>query len=130
LNRSSRFGPVLGRGRRFDARLAQLIVDRESSGAGELGVIVGRKVLRSAVARNRARRVLRELYRRHRARLHGPTVIFRIRQAPADPRMRDLVDEARRLLDRAFPGEGFEPAALMAAGAPKEDPRAPKEGGQ
>lgn len=105
MARSGRFGPILGRARRHNGRLLQLIVEIQPD-SRQFGVIVGRKILPTAVARNRARRLLRELYRRRRSRLEGATVIFRIRQAPAHVRMRDLVEEAERLLDRALANEG------------------------
>ena len=104
MARGGRFGPILGRARRYNGRLVQLIVEHDPD-SRHFGVIVGRKLLPTAVARNRARRLLRELYRRRRSGLREATVIFRIRQAPAHVRMQDLVSEADLLLDRAMVGE-------------------------
>lgn len=47
---------------------------------GELGVVTSRKV-GSAVVRNRARRLLREAYRRHQHALRGPVRLVLVARA-------------------------------------------------
>jgi ribonuclease P protein component len=78
-----------------------LIVGAGQDAPAGLGLIVGRKVLPKAVARNRARRLLREAYRRAPPALAGSTVLLRLRRAPRDPAMRDIFSEALALLARA-----------------------------
>lgn len=66
-------------------------------------MIVGRKALKLAVRRNRARRLLREAFRARFPALADRDVVFRLKKPTGDRSMRALYDEATLLLERASP---------------------------
>lgn len=70
LTRSSQFRAAYDGGEKHVGRLMVLHLLREDQPALRLGVVASRKV-GHAVARARARRLLREAYRRHRYLLRG-----------------------------------------------------------
>jgi ribonuclease P protein component len=66
-----------------------------------LGVVSSRKV-GNAVRRNRARRRLREIFRRHRHRLRGPVdVVLVARYGVVDAPWQAITEELLRLTQRA-----------------------------
>jgi len=65
LRSRGQFQRVFRRGERFDGDWFLLVVADNDAGHGRLGVAIGRRV-GGAVVRNRARRLLREAFRRNR----------------------------------------------------------------
>ena len=63
LRNSAEFKPVYERGRRFDGHLMTAFVLPNSLECQRLGITASRKMARSAVERNRAKRLLREAFR-------------------------------------------------------------------
>lgn len=63
LRKSSEFRVVYGSGRRYDGVLMTAFVFPNSCGQHRLGITASRKVSRSAVGRNRVKRLLRESFR-------------------------------------------------------------------
>lgn len=70
LTTRGQFQRVFRRGRRLDGDGFLLIASSNEEGRGRLGLAIGRRV-GGAVARNRARRLLREVFRLNRAALVG-----------------------------------------------------------
>ncbi|HEX8162152.1 MAG TPA: ribonuclease P protein component [Pyrinomonadaceae bacterium] len=63
LRKSSEFRVVYGSGRRYDGVLMTAFVLPNPCGQHRLGITASRKVSRSAVGRNRVKRLLRESFR-------------------------------------------------------------------
>lgn len=76
---------------------------REGEGASlRLGVVTSKKVSNRAVDRNRARRVLRDIFRRHRAEFSGQVDVVIIgRRALLDAPVADVEAELLRLAGKA-----------------------------
>lgn len=114
LRSPAEFDAVFKRGARLGGRLFLLVVAENPHGFDRLGLAVGRRV-GGAVARNRARRLLRESFRRAAARPEGGrdlVVVARPEivgcgQAEVD---RELNDRIARIAARARP-RGAGPAA-------------------
>jgi len=86
----------------YHGRFSVLIVRRVTEGPRRVLFVAGRRV-GNAVARNRARRLLREAYRRHAGRLLGPPVhlAWVARHASAETGMWEVWAEMADLLRRA-----------------------------
>ncbi len=72
----------------------------ETACDARLGLVVGRKLVKSAVGRNRIKRVLREQFRLRRAGLPKVDVIFRLIAKPGRIDGRVIAAEAVELLGR------------------------------
>jgi ribonuclease P protein component len=95
------FGAVLRSSRKLRSPHAVLHVSTGLSGSSRLGVALTRRLLPSAVQRNRVKRALREAFRRHPVKFAGLdlVVMFRVRIEPSEERA--VVDEIKGLLDQA-----------------------------
>ena len=71
------------------------------SGSSRLGVALTRRLVPSAVERNRVKRALREAFRRHQVKTAGLdlVVMFRTRFDPSENRA--VVEEVKGLFDKA-----------------------------
>jgi len=98
------FGPVLRNSRKLRSPHAVLHVSPGLTGSSRLGVALTRRMLRSAVDRNRMKRALREAFRRHRVKGEGLdlVVMFKAPFAPAEERA--VVGEVMGLFDKACEG--------------------------
>ena len=56
----------------------QVLAKPNQAGHARLGVVVGKKVLKRATARNYAKRLVRELFRRHRHELDALDLVVRV----------------------------------------------------
>lgn len=59
----------------------QVMAKPNLAGHARLGVVVGKKVLRRATARNYAKRLVRELFRRHQHELDALDLVVRVHRA-------------------------------------------------
>jgi ribonuclease P protein component len=76
----------------------QLVAAPAQSSPGRVGYVIGKKVLRHAVDRNRVRRVLREAVRRNRPMIEAYDVIFRLKRGCARHEVSSVSVEAAELL--------------------------------
>lgn len=101
LIRSALFREAYDQGRRQFGRCMVLWLRSGEGAALRLGVVTGRKV-GEAVERNRARRRLREVYRRHRHLFGGPwDVVLVGRRAALEASWEDLSAELLSLARKA-----------------------------
>ena len=106
LTRSSAFREAFDQGQKQVGRYMVLYVRRGEGAALRLGVVSSRKV-GPAVARSRARRLLREVYRRHRHQLHGEVdVVLVARAALLKAAWPEIVADWKSLAVRAGIGNG------------------------
>jgi ribonuclease P protein component len=94
----SAFGPVIRGGRKLRGQVSMLHVV-PSQGASRFGVALTRRMLPLAVARNRLKRVAREVFRRHAAKSAGLDLVLMLRERPAAEDA--FAAELARLLDQA-----------------------------
>ena len=95
------FGAILRNSRKLRSPHAVLHVAPGSSGSSRLGVALTRRVLPSAVDRNRVKRSIREVFRRHRIRNAGLDLVVMLRAPVEMSYRREVVDEIRGLFDQA-----------------------------
>lgn len=76
---------------------------------GRVGFVIGRKALRSAVARNRVRRVLRVALQETRPGTEAFDVILRLKRGCARDEVAAVAAEARALLGALVAGDGRGP---------------------
>jgi ribonuclease P protein component len=101
LTRTRWFREAYDQGRRRMGRYMVLWLRSGEGASLRLGVVSSRKV-GNAVRRARARRRLRELFRRERDRLSGPyDVVLVGRAALVEAEWSDLVQEFRKLAEQA-----------------------------
>lgn len=101
LVRSALFREAYDQGRRHHGRFMVLWLRAGEGAALRLGVVTGRKV-GDAVDRNRVRRRLREVFRRHRPLFEGPwDVVLVGRRAVLEASWADLTSELLALARRA-----------------------------
>jgi len=102
LRRSALFTETFAQGRKWVGRRMVLWLRAGEGAALRLGVVAGKKAHRRAVERNRARRRLRELYRRLRPFLRGDRdVVLVARRGVTDAPWGELVEEILHLTRRA-----------------------------
>ncbi len=101
LTRSGAFQEAYGQGRKFVGRYMVLFLRSGPDSALRLGVVSSRKV-GGAVERNRARRRIREVFRRERPGLVGAEdVVVVARFARREPAMDELRADFLALAERA-----------------------------
>jgi ribonuclease P protein component len=71
LRARAQFQKIYAEGQRYDGRLLAAFLRKSESSEHRLGVTASTKAIGNAVARNRARRLLRELFRRSGAELNS-----------------------------------------------------------
>lgn len=101
LTRSSEVRDAFAQGRSFAGRFMVMWLRRGPNANLRLAVVSSRSI-GGAVARNRARRRLREVFRRNRYRLHGAVdVVLVARRALLGARWQELIDDLMELAGRA-----------------------------
>lgn len=100
LTRLVHFEEAYAQGRRGFGRYMVLWLRQGEGAALRLGVVTGRRI-GSAVARSRARRRLREVYRRHRHLFRGPfDVVLVARSNIGEASWQDLTRDLLKLAER------------------------------
>jgi ribonuclease P protein component len=84
--------------RRASGRWFTATIAANQSGRARLGIVIGRRVLPQATARNRIKRVTRERFREQAARLGAVDVIIRLRARLNSNDMPAAEAEVKRLL--------------------------------
>lgn len=101
LTRAADFRAAYDQGEKWVGRYMVLYCRRGPGAALRLGVVTSRKV-GPAVARSRGRRLLREVYRRHRHLLHGEAdVVLVARASLLGAAWEDIVKDWLALAKRA-----------------------------
>lgn len=98
LRRSGDFRRVFKDGRRADSRSFGLVVRLDGTGADRLGLAASRR-LGGAVRRNRAKRLLRELFRLHKPGLGADFILLPKAGLPDQP-LAVLLREWQQVLRR------------------------------
>lgn len=96
------FGPILRSPRKYRGTIAQLHVAAGTPGVSRLGIALTRRNAPSSVLRNRIKRTLRELFRRHPVKAAGLDLVvaLRVKVAPGGEKL--LGPEVAVLLDQAL----------------------------
>jgi ribonuclease P protein component len=94
------FGAVLRNPRKLRSPHAVLHVSPGNAGASRLGIALTRRMFPSSVERNRVKRALREIFRRHPVKRAGLDLVVMFR-APFDARDREVMGEIADLFDQA-----------------------------
>jgi ribonuclease P protein component len=94
------FEAVFRSGRRHEGVYVQLVVAPAQSPPGRSGFIVGRKVLRRAIDRNRFKRRVREFLRESRSRIEEMDLIVRLKRPLRRHEIDAAAEEAGALLAR------------------------------
>lgn len=99
IRRRAEFQQVYERGVRAHSRYSTLVVLRNESGAGRLGIAATKK-LGGAVERNRAKRLIREVFRRNKIAPGFDVVVIPKREL-LDASLTVLEADYRNLIARA-----------------------------
>jgi ribonuclease P protein component len=95
------FGPALRSARKLRGKMALIHVAPARPGVSRLGIALTRRVAPSSVQRNRIKRMVRELFRRHPAKRAGLDLVVTLREAAGRVDAKTLSEEIRALLDQA-----------------------------
>lgn len=99
---SKAFREAFENGSPYRGRLMLMFLRQGPDAALRLGAVAGKRTLRRAADRNRARRLLREAYRMNRYRFHGTCdIVLVARQRIAAASLREVERELRHLARRA-----------------------------
>ena len=98
LLRGYQFRRVYDKGRRYNSFLFTLFVLKNPEAVTRLGITVTRKV-GNAVQRNRCKRILREIFRRHKAVITDKIdLVFNVKKAMLEASYQEVESEFLRLL--------------------------------
>ena len=98
LRGTGAFEAVFRAGARHDAHFVQLIVAPAAQSPGRVGYVIGRKMMRRAVDRNRLRRCLRETVHAGRPGIEAFDIVLRVRRTLRRDDIPLATAESRRLL--------------------------------
>ena len=97
IRKRSEYKAIYDRGRRIASRSFVLFVARNDLGRPRLGITVTRHI-GGAVKRNRSKRLVREIFRRHKAELQSVDVVVNGRAALPGAEYRSLESELLKCL--------------------------------
>jgi ribonuclease P protein component len=100
LKKTDEFSSVFSFRRRIFGDCLALHYQPNSLGHPRLGIVVGKKTARRAVARNYMRRVLREWFRLNRETLDGLDLVVRVQKSFGRAESGLVREELQRLLNR------------------------------
>ena len=95
------FGSIIRGGRKVRGQLSVLHVAAAASGASRFGIALTRRMIPLSVARNRVKRIAREVFRRHAARQGGLDLVLMLRAKLAPDAEPAFTAELGQLLDQA-----------------------------
>ena len=99
------FGPVLHGPRKIRGSNALLHVSAGRPGISRIGIALTRRLVPSSVHRNRIKRLVRELFRRHPVKRSGLDLVLALRAKLPPGSTKTLGPEVASLLDQAL-GKG------------------------
>ena len=103
LRKSTEFRSVYEEGRRFDGRLMTVFLRGNEFGHHRFGVTTSRRVSRSAVERNRMKRLLRETFRLSETTLREVQTpydwVFNAKRSLLKVKLADSMEDFRRILN-------------------------------
>lgn len=94
------FGPVLRASRKLRGQLAVLHVAAGREGCSRLGIALTRRLVPSAADRNRVKRMLREVFRRHAVKGLGVDCVVMLRERYRVDQAAAIAHEVRALMDQ------------------------------
>jgi len=102
LTKTDEFSSVFGFRRAIRGKLLMLHYQPRPEGSNEarLGLVVGKKLLKRAVDRNRVKRIIREQFRRVRPELPALDLIVRLAVKPLPLDGRQVASDFLALLDK------------------------------
>jgi ribonuclease P protein component len=100
------FGPALRSARKVRGNAALIHVASGRAGISRLGITVTRRIAPSSVVRNRIKRMIREIFRRHPVKAAGLDLVVAPREGLAGLPAAVLAAEIRALLDQALEKAG------------------------
>ena len=100
------FGPILRSARKIRGTLALVHVAVGRPGLSRLGIALTRRVAPSSVHRNRIKRMVRELFRRHAVKGAGLDLVVALRERLEASGHAALGTEVRALLDQVLEKAG------------------------
>lgn len=102
LTKTDEFSSVFGFRRAIRGKLLMLHYQPRPDGlnGARLGVVVGKKLLKRAVDRNRVKRIVREQFRRERPNLPACDLIVRLAAKPAPLDGKLVADDFLALLEK------------------------------
>ncbi len=99
LRRRSEFSALFKSGKRIHSEYLTVILSTNTSDVRRLGLVVGKKVRKEAVRRNRMKRLLREFFRLNKHRLSASQDILIVaRKDFSFMKYRDLCSELEKVL--------------------------------
>ena len=102
LRNSAEFRAVYERGSRFDGRLLTAFILANGLDRHRLGITASRKMARHAIARNRAKRLVREAFRLSRPEFASLRAnydwVFNVRRAIIETKLDAVIEDLRRIL--------------------------------
>ena len=100
LTKTDEFSSVFGFRRAIRGQWLMLHYLPAAGDTARLGLVVGKKLLKKAVDRNRLKRIVRDHFRRERHRLPACDLITRLANRPAELQSGALAGDLQQLFDR------------------------------
>jgi ribonuclease P protein component len=101
LRLKSEFNHVRDHGTKYVGRFMLLVTSPPPDGILRFGIICGKKYSKKAVARNRARRLLKEAFRLLKSRVKPAHLLFIARVAMKDVKMQSVQKDMLKLLEKS-----------------------------